>query len=479
MKKMLLLIGVLSLTVLPVHAEKKTVDIAKFAAGRVRYVEGNSATFTFGKKVMKPDTDYIVLLGAPFETHDSRLELMTLNGNLFWFDRNTDFYVESIDAKTDRSSLFLGKGSFMVETRKPFSLISGSGSVYLPENGTYLVMKNAFGKDKVYVTTLKGTKPQIIKKSTIFSRIKLEPRENKALTQWVTARKKDWKRTLVRADVFSHVDTMPPYMAYTGADGKIHWKKVTSVVPIYRMNGIVEGNWFLFNPTVIHAMGLWTPYSTFMTDLDMAMFFATNRYNSIRWAWNVNNGWHAEWYYDPLAGFGADHRGPNPFFWGRGLAYCAMWSDYRVGWFGGDFYDHGVNVTGMQRMLAHAYQQRTPITSRVTLAPRDSRVRRVGSSFIGKLRMRTDTAMRSDRQARRLDISNAQITRARERIISRERTRARAGARHGGTYSRFGSGMPSGLIQSNTPASISSTSSRAGEGMAPAPRIRVTTAPRH
>ncbi len=345
MRKRVSLFSMLLFMALPLMAgQAKKMNLQDYAAGRIRFVQGEGATCTFKNKTFAPLMDYLVLLGATFKTNNSRLELVTLNKNLYWFDNGTDFYFESIDPRGDTTRLFLGKGSFVVKTKLPFTMISGAGSVYFPGNGKYMVMKNAFGKDKVFVTTVEGDRPVVVKKSTIFSRIKLKKQENRELTAWVKNREDNWKRTLTRANVFSNVDKMPPYVAFTGTDGKRHWKKVTDVTPIYRMDGMLSGNWLLFNPVLLRATGLWTPYAIYMDDFEISLFFATRQWNSVRWAWSVPSGWHAEYYWDPLAGFGAEYR-YAPWMGDNVLADFWVWGDYWRGWIGDEFYDQGRFMT--------------------------------------------------------------------------------------------------------------------------------------
>ncbi|MCK5879781.1 MAG: hypothetical protein KAH24_08370, partial [Holophagae bacterium] len=401
-----------------------------------------NARCTFNNKTFAPLMDYLVLLGATFETNDSRMELVTLNKNLYWFDKGADFYFESIDPKGDTTRLFLGKGAFIVETKLPFTVISGAGSVYLPAQGRYLVMKNAFGKDKVYVTTLKGERPVTVKKSTIFSRIKLEKKENPELTAWVTNRENNWKRTVRRANIFSNVDKMPPYVAFTGNDGKRHWKKVADIAPIYRMSWMLSGNWLLFNPSMIRATGLWNPYAMYMDDFQISLFFATRRWNAIRWAWNVPVGWHAEWYWDPLAGFGADNR--FGFLLGdNNLADYWIWNDYRRGWIGDAFYDQGIisHRSGYYDDWSRVVRYFTPgDTGRDGFRGRlvDNQIVRshrwITSDMTGRIRTRVDRTLHTERQARRLDVSHSRIVRARQTIVRRQ-TR---GTRSGGNRSRSG-----------------------------------------
>lgn len=490
MRKRAPFFSVLLFMALPLMAgQAKKADLQGYAAGRVRFAQGDSARCAFNKKTFTPIMDCLVLLGAAFETNDSRLELVTLNQNLYWFDKGADFYFESIDPRGDTTRLFLGKGTFIVETELPFTVISGAGSVYLPANGRYQVMKNAFGKDRVYVTTLKGERPVIVKKSTIFSRIKLEKKESPQLAAWVNNRKVNWKKTMTRASVFSHVDKMPPFVAFTGSDGKVNWKKVKYVTPVYRMNGMLSGNWLLFNPVMIRAMGLWTPYMLFMDDFEVSLYFATNRWNSVRWAWNVPNGWHAEWYWDPLAGFGADNN--YAFLWGNNLADYWIWNGYWRGWVGDAFYDQGINVNGMNSRPGRDHQLvRRPKPVRhypgLRETERDGFRGRLADNQIvrshrwivpdmaGQIRTRVDRTLRTERQARRLDVSHSRIVRARQ-IIVRRQTR---GTRSGGN--RSGSGYTAGSRYSRSIATIpSGITSTSGSGSGSfSGRVR-TVSPRH
>ncbi len=430
MTKKILIIGLTILIAIPLFASRvKKPVLTDFAAGRIRFVDGTDATFSFNRKTGTPGIDYLVLLGETFQTHASRLELATLNGNLYWMGRNTGFYFESIDPKGETSKMFLGKGAFVVKTKRPFTMISGAGSIYFPGNGRYLVMKNAEGKDKVFVTTLQGDRPVIVKKSTIFSRIKLVKKENPALMAWVANREANWKKTIVRTNIFSQVDKLPPFVAYTGADGQTHWRRVTDVTPIYRMNGMLVDNWFLYDPTYLNATGIWVPYSIGMDDFEMALYFATNKWNSVRWAWNVENGWHAEWYWDPLAGFGAEYN--NPFLMSHNNL-AELWLNY-------DFYremardnwrvvhprqEHPEQVIAVNSNRRNR-QIRNPRTNPWIqgLGTRD--IVRLARSIPGDtnewLRRRVDRTLRSQRQARRLDTSDRMIVRAGTIVRSRNR----------------------------------------------------------
>ncbi len=471
MRKRVSLFSVLLFMALPLMAgQAKKVDLQDYAAGRIRFIQGEGATCTFNNKTFAPLMDYLVLLGATFETNNSRLEVVTLSKNLYWFDNGTDFYFESIDPRGDTTRLFLGKGSFVVKTKLPFTMISGAGSVYFPGNGRYMVMKNAFGKDKVFVTTLEGEKPVIVKKSTIFSRIKLKKQEDSGLTAWVTDREDNWRRTLTRANVFSNVDKMPPYVAFTGTDGKRHWKKVTDVKPIYRMNGMLSGNWLLFNPRLLRATGLWTPYATYMDDFQISMFFATRQWNSVRWAWSVPSGWYAEYYWDPLAGFGADNRFGS--WMGVGvMADYWLWNGYWRGWVGDRFYDQGRFI----KTHRNGYYSSEPVVRYST--PGDSgrtgfrgrlvnnqifrSHRWITSNVTSRIRTRVDRTIRTERQARDLNVSNARIVRARQ-IVGQRRTRGtRMGNRSMGSSYR---GATRTFTSTSTMPFITTSSGNRGSG---------------
>jgi len=480
-RKKILFFAVLLSMALPLLAgQAKEVNLQAYAAGRIRFTQGDNARCTFSGKTFTPLMDYLVLLGATFETRDSRLELVALNKNIYWFDKATNFYFESIDPKGDTTRLFLGKGAFIVETKLPFTMISGAGSVYFPAKGRYLVMKNAYGKDKVYVTTLKGEKPVTVKKSTVFSRIKFHKKDNPELSVWVANRNENWKRTRMRANVFSNVDKMPPYAAFTGNDGKRHWKKVTNVNPIYRMSGMLSGNWLLFNPTLLRATGLWSPYTTYMDDFEISLFFSINRWNSVRWAWNVPLGWHAEYYWDPLAGFGAEYPYRCDGFIDGTLADYWIWHDYWRGWIGGSYYDQGIDVTGRNYRLGRDYQRvhrPKPVvhypglgdTGREGFRRRlvDNHIvhshRWVTSDFAGRIRTRVDRSLRTEHQARRLDVSHSRIVRARQ-IIARRQTRAMRGGRTGRSGTGYTVGGRSYASRTVYSPGFSSSSGGVGTG---------------
>jgi hypothetical protein len=520
MRKGISLFSVLLFMALPLMAgQTKKVNLQDSAAGRIRFVQGEGATCTFDNKTFSPLMDYLVLLGATFETNNSRLELVTLNKNLYWFDNGTDFYFESIDPKGYTTQIFLGKGSFVVKTKLPFTMISGAGSVYFPGNGRYMVMKNAFGKDKVFVTTLEGEKPVIVKKSTVFSRVKLKKQENRELTAWVTNREDNWRRTLTRASVFSNVDKMPPYVAFTGTDGKRHWKKVTDVKPIYRMNGMLSGNWLLLNrhyqdsllmengdvrgalisnnwtfftPKVLRATGLWSPYADSMDDSQISLFFAASQWNSVRWAWSVPSGWYAEYYWDPLAGFGVKDR--SAMMTDNAWSGYWIWLDDRRDLMRDAFYDQrNVNYRDYVSGLYSGYARGTmPVEHYPGLSSMGrERVRFRGNltdkhlvyshrwvkpNEANRIRTRVDRTLHTERQARDLNVSPSRIVRARQIVdLRRKRTRIWE-TRMGGNQSMAGSTSyvsttPTSTSTSTMP-SISTSSGTRGSGAFPG-KVRI------
>ena len=480
MKRYLLngLISLALIAALGVSAE--TIDLEQYGAGRVRYVTGQGATLTFGKQQIDVHADYLVLLGSAFETAGARLELVTLNGNEYWVDADTTFHFEAMDNKGPDSVMFLGKGSFMVRTRYPFTLTTGAGFVYFPDKGVYLVSKDTFGKDKLYIYTKEGTRPATVKKSTIFSRIDYtDDVHNPELMAWTQQRIIDWKKTLVRCNMFSHVDKMPPYMATRGEDGKLKWQKVNTIEPIYRMSSIVDGNWFFYNPRLIHGMGLWSPFSTYMNDIEMALFFATNQYNSVRWAWDVANGWHAQWYYDPLAGFGAEYRFPMwryamlGSYWGP-YPWDGMWRGPHM--IAGMYYDRSghENLYYLDAWLQRNFYQRHPTrivrpesrdgqpTYDSRIPVRDGRsIQRVRTTDRPYLRQRTDLGLVNLGMAQRLSFDTRDVERA-GRTIDLRRSRSRlSGGTTGGTTGRT-SGRT--VIRTTTSPVISSSASPGSTG---------------
>lgn len=428
MKRLAVFLIMLSFSALGLADAAKAVDLEEYGAGRVRFASGDGARLSFGKQEINVKSDYLVLLGSRFDTGNAMLEVVTLNGNEYWFGTDTTFHFEAMDNKGPETTMFLGKGSFVVQTRYPFTLTTGAGTVYFPAAGVYLVSKDAFGKDKLYVYSKAGTRPETVKKSTVFSRIKYsEEAHDAALMAWAEQRMIDWRKTLTRCNMFSHVDKMPPYMAVRAADGKLKWKKVDTVEPIYRMNMMLNGNTFYYSPRMIHAMGLWCPYSTYMSGIETALFFATNQYNSVRWAWDVDNGWHAEWYYDPLAGFGAQYQSPHwnwfagryydSYFWGHNNIY------YLDAWLGRFYQRPTRKLTRPDRTDGRvAYNSRIP-------ASRGRSIHHVRTADRPDLRRNTDVSLTTRAMAQRLSFDSRDVQRATKRVeLRRERSRLTTGS---------------------------------------------------
>lgn len=436
MKRMAVLLIMLSFSVLSLADAAKAVNLEEYGAGRVRFASGDGARLSFGKQEINVKSDYLVLLGSRFDTGSAMLEVVTLNGNEYWIGSDTMFHFEAMDSKGPETTMFLGKGSFVVQTRYPFTLTTGAGTVYFPAEGVYLVSKDAFGKDKLHIFTKAGTRPETVKKSTVFSRIKYtDDVHNSELMAWAEQRMIDWRKTQTRCNMFSHVDKMPPYMAVRAADGKLKWKKVETVAPIYRMDSIVDGNTFFYNPRMIHALGLWSPYSLYMTDVETALFFATNQYNSVRWAWDVANGWHAEWYYDPLAGFGAQYQYPhwNMFVYNHYWHYRYWWGPrayhylddyyYRYTWLSPLYQRPARKLTRPDRPDGQvAYDSRIPAT-------RGRTIHYVRSGDRPTLRRNTDASLITRAMAQRLSFDTREVQRATKRVeLRRERSRLSTGS---------------------------------------------------
>ncbi|MCK5878539.1 MAG: hypothetical protein KAH24_02090, partial [Holophagae bacterium] len=78
MRKKASFFSVLLFMALPLIAgQAKKADLQGYAAGRVRFTQGENARCTFNNKTFAPLMHYLVLLGATFETNDSRIELVT------------------------------------------------------------------------------------------------------------------------------------------------------------------------------------------------------------------------------------------------------------------------------------------------------------------------------------------------------------------------------------------------------------------
>ncbi|BBB31897.1 hypothetical protein TTHT_0276 [Thermotomaculum hydrothermale] len=282
-------------------------DLSHMTAGRVRFAIGNPELY-FNGKAYKVGFDYLVLLGSTYDTKDGRLELVDFNNSTYWFDKNTKFHFETIDIGGDKTTLYFGKGKAVIETKKPVVLSLASSSVFLREGGTYLVMRDIEGKDNVYITKLSGKeRPSIIKRNKIFTRVHFNTKTDNEFVSWVKQRKHDWALTKSRMLLNSMVDKLPPVLAYTDESGKTRWYRVSYVKPIHQISNVLHDNWYIFNPELTHAYGLLSPSTIYMTDYALWLWFSVNRWNSIKWAWDPFHGWHAEFYYDPLAGFGAEY----------------------------------------------------------------------------------------------------------------------------------------------------------------------------
>ncbi len=282
-------------------------DLSKITAGRVRFAVGEPE-LTFGDKTYKVGFDYLVLLGSTYRTGNGKLEIVDFNNTTYWFDTDTVFHFETMDIGGSKTTLYFGKGKAVIETKKPVVLTLASASVFLPAKGSYLVMRDIEGKDKVYITKIEGKeKPYFVKKNKVFTRIHFNKKTDEAFVNWVKRRKHDWALTKSRLLMNSRVDRLPPVLAYTDDNGKTHWYRVSYVKPIYQISNVLFDNWYIFDPVLTHAYGLLSPATTYMTDYQIWLWFSVNRYNSIKWAWDPYHGWHAEFYYDPLAGFGAEY----------------------------------------------------------------------------------------------------------------------------------------------------------------------------
>jgi len=302
------------------------------AAGRVRFAQGAGLTLAFEGRRVRPDIDVVVPVGARIETGEGRLEVQTVDGNLYWFGPATVFDFESSDPTGERSSLFLGRGSLVVATRRPVTVITASGSVFCPGGGTYSIVKPELGPTAVRVSTVSGRAARVLRQATFLSRFKIGVAPDEELLAWTRERQKLWKMTLARANLYSRVDVLPPMVATRGSDGKVHWHRVKAAGPLGWLQGqVVDNTYLAFSPRMMRAQNVLPAImSTSWTDYEIWLWYTVERYNAIRWAWDVVSGWHAEWYYDPLAGFSAQFNALEPFFsafiWPPNIR--AVWPDY-------------------------------------------------------------------------------------------------------------------------------------------------------
>jgi len=286
---------------LPALADSRALE--DYGAGRIRYVEGSDVQMVFAGQTLEAKEDFLVLVGATFHTNDGRMEFQTLGGDLFWMDSQTDFHFEASDPSGDQTAIFMARGSFVVQTRVPMTVITGAGSIFLPAEGSYCVSKAKMGNRKTTVSILSGPKAEIIKFASRNSTIKLDGKRNDELVSWVGQRTRDWERTLTRARLFSHVVLEPPAIAYTDNSGQLYWRWIDSVRKV-RNSSLLSDFWFDGDsPCLRPTAALLTFHPLPWSDTQILMWFAQNNYNAVRWAWDVARGWHAEGYFDPLVGF--------------------------------------------------------------------------------------------------------------------------------------------------------------------------------
>ncbi len=378
------------------QATPTSPDVAILAAGRVRFVEGSGVRVTLGGTTVTPDLDSLVLVGATFQTGNSRLELQTLNGDLFWFDRGTDFDFEASDPEGNGTALFLGRGTLVVETAAPLNLITGAGTLLLPAGGTYSITKADPGKQRTAVATVAGPEPTVVNHATLFSKFSLGGEGDAGLLAWTRQRQEEWRATLVRADIFSHVDQLPPMVAHTGPDGERQWRRVTHAGPLPWLSGwLVDDLWVGgYDVGLLRAAAVLPAGLDHRSSFEIWLWFLNNRYNSLRWAWSVPLGWHAEWFWDPLAGSGpqfatALYFSPLPTWdWYANWLRESDWLTRRS-----RFSRRAAVPPGTRPVLSGVIPERAGKHPRVRLVD-DARLRD---------RLRTDPGLGSLRRARSLD----------------------------------------------------------------------------
>jgi len=284
-------------------------DLSKYTVGRVRFVEGDSAKLAFKGKEAKVGLDYLVLLAGTFETNKGKLEIVDFNNDVFWFGEDTFFNFESFDPAGEMTTLFLGKGSFACKTASSFSIITSAGSILFPANGRYLIEKPDFGRTNTVITVLKGEQPSVIKRAGIFNKFEFATKtEGSDIYTWMMKKESDWHKTIVRNKLFSHVAIMSPYIANTREDGAVSWIKVSYMKPYITAKTMISGNSFFYcGEEILRASGIAPALVNQFRDEELRLWFTTNRFNAIKWAWNVERGWHAEFYYDPLINFGSEY----------------------------------------------------------------------------------------------------------------------------------------------------------------------------
>ena len=170
------------------------------------------------------------------------------------------------------------------------------------------------------MATIAGPQPTILKQATVFNRFSFETRMEGPLLAWSRQREEDWRVTLWRADLFSHVESLPPMVAFTTSEGQREWRRVAHAGPLTFLSPWLRGSLWTggYATGRLHALGVLPAGLMGKSTFETEAWFRSNRYNSLRWAWSVELGWHAEWYWDPLAGTDAE-------FGAGGLLYLDAW----------------------------------------------------------------------------------------------------------------------------------------------------------
>ncbi len=404
MRRMTYIVAVVAMMlVVAAEAAPTAQDLATIAAGRIRYVEGNGARMSFGDATVTPDLDYLVLVGATFRTGTSRLELATLNGDVFWLGPDTDFHFEASDPDGLGTTLFLGQGSVVVKTAAPFNLVTSAGTLHVPGDGTYNISKERVGTRYTSVATLAGEPPTVIKRATLFSRFTLDAEADKSLLAWSRQRQENWRATLWRADLFSRVGQLPPMVAYTDSGGERQWRRVAHAGPLSSLASWLRDDLWVggYDPGRLHTLGVLPAGLDGKSSVETWMWFLTNRYNSLRWAWTVPLGWHAEWFWDPLAGSEAEFGGFGFF-----LPSMPAWA-----WYGSWWNWHHAPLRGFRR-AAVSPESRPMLTG--LIPERGGKHYRVWLKEDALLRERlhTDPGLGSLRRARRLDPRPVRVARS-------------------------------------------------------------------
>lgn len=299
-------------------------------AARIRFVETITAPTAHVQEMAAVDTP--IFLGNTVDTENARMEVVALGGQEFWFDRGSRFHFESVDSEGAGTTLFLGKGAFVVKTGAPMSVIAGAASVYLPEQGSYQLRKPEIGDSKTFIQVIEGAEPEVMDRGGFLSRIRASDEADAALQEWASRRESDWNRTLMRAGVFSNVASQPPYAAHTGTEGKTQWLRVDGVRPLHELTSWVGvDDRYIPHWYVMSNLGLDGIPFRLMTSVDWLLFLGRYRYHTVKWVWSVDQGWHAALVYDPMAGFGAQYGGSywNPGFAWIPLRYASIFPWYR------------------------------------------------------------------------------------------------------------------------------------------------------